>query len=198
MTGGTQPPPDTGGPNASSYDGPSMALPPKPPRPPQPGGLVVPLSPSVPSGRDSARDAAGPSSSDASTPLPPTLRDGGKASPRLELDPIAADLISRAISAAISKEIQTVRASLVPPPGDKQHVEQRPGTKPASEPPRSSIRVAAKGASKLGKWGTMGVGALALVGQGIVWFARPEYAAPISQAFKLLYLLFGGGSELAP
>lgn len=120
--------------------------------------------------------------------MPPTLRGSGEASPRLELDPFAAELISKAISAAISSEMQRVRDSLAPPAAGK----------PPSEPPRSSIRVAAKGASKLGKWGTMGVGALALVGQVIVWFARPEYAAPISQAFKLLHLFLGGGSAPAP
>lgn len=154
---------------------------------------MVPLSPAIPSRPGGAREGAEPSHSDGSTPLPPTLRDSGKASPRLELDPFAAELISKAISAAISSEIQRVRASLAPPAGGKPASDR-----PPSEPPRSSMRVAARGAGKLGKWGTMGVGALALVGQIIVWFARPEYAAPISQAFKLLSLLFGGGTQPAP
>ncbi len=174
-----------------------MALPPTPPRPPK-GGAVVPLSPPKPSGSEGAREAAEPSRSDGSTPLPPTVRGSREAeriapefvSPRLELDPLAAELISRAISAAISREMHVVRASLAPPPGDKPS-----GDKPASEPPRSSIRVAAGGAGKLGKWGTMAVGAFALIGQCIVWFARPDMEAPIAQAFKLLYLLFGGGGH---
>jgi hypothetical protein len=63
------------------------------------------------------------------------------------------------------------------------------------------MRVAADVGGKVGKWGikwgVLASGALALVGQVIVWTTRPEYAAPLGQALKLIAGLItaaaGGG-----
>lgn len=51
---------------------------------------------------------------------------------------------------------------------------------------RVAAAVGGKVGGKLGKWGTMAIGALAVVGQVIVWFGKPEYASPIAQALKLI------------
>jgi hypothetical protein len=164
-----------------------MAMPPRPRRPDETGFVAAPAPP-IPRRLEGASAAAEPEPSSApeasaagDTPPPPARR--------FELDPVAAELISRAITAAITVEMERVRTSLAPPSPSKPPP-PRSSTPP---PPRSSIRVAAKGAGKLGQWGTMFVGALALVGQGIVWFARPEYAAPIGQALKLIFALAGFG-----
>lgn len=101
------------------------------------------------------------------TPPRPRAAEPPPAPPRLELDPVAARLISDAISAAISAEMKSVRSSSTPPP-------------------RSSIRVAANATGKVSRWVTMAVGVLAFIGQIIVWTSKPEYAAPIGQALKLI------------
>ncbi len=66
------------------------------------------------------------------------------------------------------------------------------------EPPRSSIRVAARYTGKLGKWGVFASGALSIAGSAIVWIMRPEYAAPLAQALKLIAQVIvaaaGGGA----
>ena len=102
-----------------------------------------------------------------------------------ELDTATRELLANAIARAITAQLGRVRISSIPP-------------KPPSEPPRSSIRVAAKGTGKLGKWGTMAVGGLAIAGQIIVWFGKPEYASPIAQALKIiasmLVSIAGGGA----
>jgi hypothetical protein len=97
----------------------------------------------------------------------------------VELDEGARVQLADAIARAISAELGRVRISSVAPPPPSE-----------LEPPRSSIRVAANVGGKVGKWsikwGVLGSGALALVGQVIVWTMKPEYAAPLGQAVKLI------------
>lgn len=92
-----------------------------------------------------------------------------------ELDEATKRRLADAISKAIAAELGAVRVSSVPPPSD---------------PPRSSMRVAAsvgaKAGGKVGKVGTMIIGGLALAGQILVWFGKPEYASPIGQALKII------------
>jgi hypothetical protein len=99
----------------------------------------------------------------------------------VELDEGARALLSDTISRAVASELGNVRISSIPPTA-----------------PRSSIRVAADVTGKVSKWVTMTVGALALIGQVIVWVAKPEYAAPLAQALKLIASvitsLAGGGA----
>jgi hypothetical protein len=94
-----------------------------------------------------------------------------------ELDESTRNRVAVAIAKAIAAELGNVRISSVPPESDD----------PA---PRSSMRVAADVGGKVGKWGikwgVLASGALALVGQVIVWTMRPEYAAPLAQALKLI------------
>ena len=84
-----------------------------------------------------------------------------------ELDAGTRQLLTDAIAKAVAAELGNVRVSSAPPP-------------------RSSLRVAAAGTGKLGKWGTMAIGGLAVFGQVIVWFGKPEYAGPIAQALKII------------
>jgi hypothetical protein len=104
--------------------------------------------------------------------------------PLAELDAGTRALLSDAIAKAVAAELGNVRVSSVPPSA-----------------PRSSLRVAAASTSKVGKWGTMAIGALAVAGQVIVWFGKPEYAGPIAQALKLIASLItsaaGGGAPSA-
>lgn len=106
-----------------------------------------------------------------------------------ELDESTRNRINSAIARAIAAELGNVRISSVPPESAE------------TPPPRSSMRVAADVGGKVGKWGikwgVLASGALALVGQVIVWTTRPEYAAPLGQALKLIAGLItaaaGGG-----
>jgi hypothetical protein len=118
-----------------------------------------------------------PSEMDVEVPVP-TIPPPARASVPLpaELDEATRSRVAEAIARAIAAELGSVRISSVPPP--------------SSEPPRSSMRVAADVGGKVGKWGikwgVLGSGALALAGQVIVWTMKPEYAAPLGQALKLI------------
>jgi hypothetical protein len=109
-----------------------------------------------------------------------------------ELDAGTRELIGKAIARAITAELGRVRVSSIAPG-------------PPSEPPRSSMRAAADVAGKVGKsgikWGVLASGALSLTGSAIVWIMRPEYAAPLAQAAKLIASVilaaFGGGAPAA-
>lgn len=126
-------------------------------------------------------------------PRPPRPRAASPAAPvaapveLAEIDESTRTLLADAIAQAVTAQLGRVRISTAPPPVSA---------------PRSSIRAAAKGGGKLGKWGTMTVGGLALVGQVIVWSAKPEYAGPIVQAIKLIVgvimSLTGGHPDVAP
>lgn len=101
-----------------------------------------------------------------------------------ELDVPTRNRVALAIARAIAAELGEVRISSVPPP---------------SEPaPRSSMRAAASGVGKVGKWSVFASGALSIVGTLIALCFRPEYAAPLAQALKLiagvLAAMAGGGS----
>jgi hypothetical protein len=88
-----------------------------------------------------------------------------------ELDQGTRELLADVIARAIATQLGHVRISSIPP----------------SEPaPRSSMRVAAQYTGKGIKWGVFGSGALSLLGSAIVWVMRPEYAAPLGQALKLI------------
>lgn len=101
-------------------------------------------------------------------PSPATPAADAAAAPA-ELDQGTRKLLADAIARAFTAELGRVRISSIAPPA-----------------PRSSIRAAAKGTAKVGKWGSMILGALAVVGQVIVWTMKPEYAGPIAQAVKLI------------
>ncbi len=66
------------------------------------------------------------------------------------------------------------------------------------------MRAAADVGGKVGKWGikwgVLASGALALVGQVIVWTMKPEYAAPLGQAVKIIAQVIiaavGGGAPV--
>lgn len=110
--------------------------------------------------------------------------------PPAELDADVRLRLADAIARTITAELGTVRISSVPP---------KP---PDTEPPRSSMRAAARGAGKAGKWTVYASGALALLGQVIVWTMKPEYAAPLAQAAKLIAAAIvaaaGGGAPATP
>lgn len=116
------------------------------------------------------------------------------------LDPDFADAISRVISSAISAEMERVRTSLAPPSTAPTTPARAGDGKPASEPPRSSIRVAAK---KAPRWASYAVTFLAVAGQLIVWFGPrllPQHAGPLAQALKLIgwFLQSLGGTAGPP
>lgn len=104
-------------------------------------------------------------------------------------------MLSDAIARAVAESLGHVRISSVPP----GRAEGEP------EPPSSRIRTSLQVAARVGgkvvgkgsKWTTLAVGALAVVGQVIVWFGRPEYASPIVQAIKIIVQAivasYGGG-----
>jgi hypothetical protein len=125
----------------------------------------------------------------AIAPPPPPANDT-EPSPAMpapaELDEATRKRVAAAIARAITAELGTVRISSVPPE--------------SGEPPRSSMRAAARGAGKVGKWGVLASGALSLIGTLIAWW-RPEYAGPIAQAFKLIAAAIlaaaGGGAPAA-
>jgi hypothetical protein len=102
--------------------------------------------------------------------------------PPAELDEPTRELIAKAIAAALGSN--GVRISSVPPA--------------SSEPPRSSMRVAADvgkaAAVKVGVPGLIGTGALTLLG-GLVALWRPEYLVPI---VKLLMALHAAQSGTPP
>lgn len=94
----------------------------------------------------------------------------------VELDEPVRSQLSEAIAKAVAGTLGHVRISSVPPSA-----------------PRSSMRVAADAAivgGKVGlkglKWGAIVSGALSFSASLIVWTMRPEYAAPLAQALKLL------------
>lgn len=120
----------------------------------------------------------------------------GAAGP-LVLDPAVADALSKAISAAISLEMERVRTSLVPP-GGAERPTPSPAEATSSAAARASIRVAAKATGKGTRYATMAVGVIAFVGQVIVWFTRPELAGPVAQALKLIAWLITAGGGHAP
>lgn len=113
------------------------------------------------------------------------------------LDSDTRELISDTIARAIAAELARGRVQIAP---------VAPALPSSPEPPRSSLRVAArsslraaaKGAGQVGKWGVFASGALSLLGSIIVWWVRPEYAAPMAQALKLIAALIlsaaGGGA----
>jgi hypothetical protein len=127
---------------------------------------------------------------EVSSTMPPPAR--APAPPLAELDEATRERINRIIARAIASELGSVRISSVPPPGDDE-VEQ-------DEPPRSSMRVAARGAGKVGKYGVFASGVVSLIGSAIALW-RPEYAAPLGQALKLIAgvitALAGGGAPVA-
>lgn len=163
----------------------------KPPRPdvrPPASGLVVPAPPPVPDFGEP------PVTVETGSTMPPPARAGGPVMPA-ELDERTRKRVAEIIARAIAAELGNVRISSVPPPGEVDP------DAPESEPPRSSMRIAARGAGKLGKWGVYASGALSLIGSAIVWLARPEYAAPLAQALKLIAGVIaaaaGGGAPVA-
>lgn len=165
-------------------------MPPLPPRPDRRrplAGFVAPPPPPVP--RDVELEGEGESGHGAAeappsppdTPAPTTLPTGTRA-PALVLDPVAAELIS----AAINEAVERARAAWGPPSAPSAVPATPVPGKAPSEPPRSSIRVAASGTGTGIKWGTLGLGAVALVGQVIMWTSRPEASGPLSFAFKVI------------
>jgi hypothetical protein len=171
----------------------------QPPRPRSRDNPVIPPAPPLPR-LESERPAAGLSPQD--TPAPTTLPGSGDARAGLgpfQLDPDFADLISRAISSAISAEIDRVCASLAPAPPTTPVPPAVPGEKAPSEPPRSSIRVAA---NKAPRWTAYGITLLAVAGQLIVWFGPklfPHHVGPLVQALKLVgWFLQSLGGHVAP
>jgi hypothetical protein len=115
----------------------------------------------------------------ASAPSVPIEVDTEPAEPAelAQLDRGTQLLLSEAIAQAVAAQLGRVRISSVPPP-------------------KSSMRAAADVGGKLGKWGVLASGGLSLLGSAIaIW--RPEYAAPLSQALKLIAALltaWGGGT----
>lgn len=98
-----------------------------------------------------------------------------------ELDKGAQQLLTEAIAQAIAQQLGKVRISSVPP----------------SSAPRSSIRAAGHVVGKAGKWSVLVSGALSLIGTAItIW--RPEYAAPLTQALKLIAAIAAAWSGGAP
>lgn len=161
----------------------------QPPRPRRRDIPAIPPAPALPSRLESEGPAADPLSP------PPTLGPFG-------LDPVFADAISRVISDAITAEMERVRISLAPPSTAPTTPAPAPtgDGKPASEPPRSSIRVAAK---KAPRWVSYAVTFLAVAGQLIVWFGPrllPQHAGPLAQALKIIgwFLQSLGGTAGPP
>lgn len=145
--------------------------PPWTPRPGRTSGVALPPRPApLPRGFDLPVIKTGSTMPPAPGELPAALP--------AELDESTRNRVAAAIAKAIAAELGNVRISSVPPPSSEP------------EPPRSSMRVAADVGGKVGKWGikwgVLGSGAVALVGQVIVWTMKPEYAAPLAQAFKLI------------
>jgi hypothetical protein len=97
--------------------------------------------------------------------------------PPAELDAATRELLANAIARVITAKLGSVRISSIPPS--------------ETEPPRSSMRVAAAETGRVGKWlgrwGLTSAGAVAGLGQIIVWTMKPEYAGPLSQAAKLIF-----------
>lgn len=155
-----------------AYPCPSMALPPRPPRRNLPG--LVAASPF----------GASSLAAEPARPEPPAP------APLAELDPATRDMLTEAITRAVAESLGHVRISTLPPAGE-------PEPEPASSKIRTSMQVARKALGKGSKWTTIAVGALAVVGQVIVWFGRPEYASPIVQAIKIIVqaiiAAYGGG-----
>lgn len=164
----------------------------QPPRPRRRDDPAIPPAPPLP-----RRLGDGPAvEPPRESPVPATLGPFG-------LDPVFADAISRVISTAISAEMERVRVSLAPAPSTAPTTPAPAPTgdgKPASEPPRSSIRVAAK---KAPRWVSYAVTFLAVAGQLIVWFGPrllPQHAGPLAQALKLIgwFLQTLGGNAAPP
>lgn len=106
-----------------------------------------------------------------------------------ELDEDTRRKLADVIARAIAGQLGHVRISSIPP---------------SAPEPRSSIRVAAKYAGKYtGKVGKLSVyvsGALSIIGTVIAWW-RPEFAAPLAQAAKLIagvIVSAAGGGAPAP
>lgn len=122
--------------------------------------------------------------------MPITVSDTDRSpAPPAELDLDTRGRLADAISRAITAELGRVRISSVPPGA------------PEPEPPRSSMRVAARYIGKGGKWSMWATGALSIATSVIVWTMRPEYAAPLGQALKLIAAVIlaaaGGGAPAA-
>lgn len=160
----------------------SMGQPPRPRRAPgdiPPAPLLPRLEPSeVPVDVESLAPPA---------PLP-------RAPALAELDERTRQLLGEAFARVVAEQLGHVRISSVPPESGDDDDE----TKAEAEPPRSSMRVAAAGVGKVGKWGVIASGALSLTGTAIALLFRPEYAAPLAQALKLIAyaiaLAAGGGA----
>lgn len=123
---------------------------------------------------------------------PPVVKD---VVPTAPLPPAELDIETRrrladAIARVMAAELGSVRISSVPPPADSE------------PPPRSSMRVAAKYTGKGIKWGAILSGAVSFAASMIVWVAKPEYAAPLAQALKLIagviIAAMGGGPPEPP
>jgi hypothetical protein len=153
-----------------------------PPRPRRPAAIAPPPAP-LPRGFD----VEVPVTVGGST-VPPAPRELPAALPA-ELDERTRNRVAVAIAKAISAELGNVRISSVPPES-------------AEPAPRSSMRVAADVGGKVGKWGikwgVLGSGAVALIGQVIVWTMKPEYAAPLAQALKIIGAAIAAAAGGAP
>jgi hypothetical protein len=109
--------------------------------------------------------------------------------PGAELDAPTQRRVADAIAKAIAAELGRVKISSVPPP--------------ESEPPRSSMRVAADVSKAVGKKvgvpGLIGVGASTLVAVIVALF-RPEYAVPLLKLLAALIAAYNGVQtpEVAP
>lgn len=106
--------------------------------------------------------------------------------PIAQLDESTRNRVAAVIARALAAELGEVRISSVPPPSDA--------------PPRSSMRAAADGTLTVGKWSVFASGAISLLGTIIALCFRPEYAAPLGQALKLILsviLAATGGSTPA-
>lgn len=117
---------------------------------------------------------------------PPVPREFGSRSvsplPELaELDAPTQRLLADAIAKAVAEQLGRVRISSVPPPG-----EPAPSSEPPSSRIRTSIRAGAKATGKVGKWSVFASGVLSLTGTLIAVLFKPEYAAPLGQAVKLI------------
>jgi hypothetical protein len=164
----------------------SMGKPPRPRRAPgdiPPAPLLPRLEPSeVPVDVESLAPPA---------PLP-------RAPALAELDERTRQLLGEAFARVVAEQLGHVRISSVPPEsGDDD--ETKAEAKAEAEPPRSSMRVAAAGVGKVGKWGVIASGALSLTGTAIALLFRPEYAAPLAQALKLIaYVIAQAAGSGAP